>query len=295
MVLVTGATGYVGSAALRLLSTAVDPGSLAGLARAAVTLPNGVAVRIADYGDKRSLERAFRGVTRLLFVASDGRADDIVRHHANVIDAAAACDVGHVVFTSIVDIDDASPFYYASVYRDAERRLRACGAAWTILRCGLYSDFLLSHWLEPARSTGVIAVPAGRSRIAPVSRDDVAAAACAVLASGAHRTEIHDLTGPRSYSFDEIAEVAGRAFGIPIAYEPCSTADYLTTCRATLDDPWPHAFSTLFASISQGRYASTASAMRELTGRAPEDLETFISRARSNRRFPPVTSAVAAR
>jgi NAD(P)H dehydrogenase (quinone) len=282
MLLVTGAAGYVGGAALRLLSTPGGSRCVAGLARnaerAALTTPNGVTLRIADYDDRPSLEKAFQGVTRLLFVASDGAGPDVVRQHAHVIDAAAGSGVEHIVFTSIVDVDDTSPFYFAAVYRDAERRLIECGTAWTILRCGLYSDFLLSNWLEPARSTGVIAVPAGGSRIAPVSRDDVAAAAAAVLASGAHRGKVYELTGPRSYSFDEIGEVAGRAFGVPIAYQPCSPADYLLRCWATMEDPWPHAFATMFASISQGRYASISSAVQDLAGRAPEDLEGFLAR-----------------
>ncbi len=182
------------------------------------------------------------------------------------------------MFTSIIDVDETSPFYFAAVYRDAERRLIECGTEWTILRCGLYSDFLLSHWIEPARSTGVIDVPAGRSRIAPVSRDDVATAAAAVLASGTHRGQVYELTGPRAYSFDEIGEVAGRAFGVPIAYRPCSPADYLLRCWATMADPWPHAFATLFASVSQGRYASIFFDIQDLTGRAPEDLESFLAR-----------------
>ena len=282
MLLVTGAAGYVGGAALRLLSTLGGSRPVVGLARnaAALSTLNGVTLRIADYDDRPSLDRAFQGVTRLLFVASDGAGPDVVRQHAHVIDAAATSGVEHIVFTSIIDVDETSPFYFAAVYRDAEQRLIESGTEWTILRCGLYSDFLLSHWLEPARSTGVIAVPAERSRIAPISRDDVAATAAAVLASGAYRGQVHELTGPRSYSFDEIGEVAGRVFGVPIAYQPCTPADYLLRCWATMGDPWPHAFTTLFASISQERYASISSGVQDLTGRAPEDLEAFLARKR---------------
>jgi NAD(P)H dehydrogenase (quinone) len=282
MLLVTGATGYVGGAALRLLAALSGSRSIVGVARnvdrAALTVPKGVAFTIADYDDRPSLDKAFAGATSLLFVASDGAGPDVVRQHANVIDAAAASGIAHIVFMSIVDVDETSPFYFAAVYRDAERRLLECGTAWTILRCGLYSDFLFSHWLEPARSTGVIAVPAGRARIAPLSRDDVAAAAVAVLVSGAHRGQVYELTGPRTYSFDEIGELAGRSFGVPIAYRPCSPTDYLLRCWATMQDPWPHAFSTMFASVAQGRYASISSAVQDLTGRAPEDLEAFLAR-----------------
>src|SRR5438094_7768319 len=109
---------------------------VAGMARkatkAGTRLPAGTEIRVADYDDPASLDRAFRGVRTLLFVASDGHGRDVMRHHANVFDAAATAAVEHVVFTSIVDIDETSPFYFTPVYRDAERRLAGLGLASTI-------------------------------------------------------------------------------------------------------------------------------------------------------------------
>jgi NAD(P)H dehydrogenase (quinone) len=130
-------------------------------------LPAGIPLRIADYDDKSGLERAFESVTRLLFVASDGDRRDVMRHHANVIDAAGASGVAHVAFTSIIDVDETSPLYFAPVYRDAVRRLAELGSGCTTLRCGLYSDFLLSSWIEPARSTGRLPCPWGRRTSPP--------------------------------------------------------------------------------------------------------------------------------
>ncbi len=132
MILVTGATGYVGRAAMRRLSAAGH--AVIAMARdarkAERTLPSGTQVRIADYDERAGLDEAF--------------------------------------------VDEASPFYFAPVYRDAERRLAEGGAEWTILRCGLYADFVLAHWLRPALSTGEVSLPLGPARIAPISRDDVA-------------------------------------------------------------------------------------------------------------------------
>ena len=69
-----------------------------------------------------------------------------MRHHANAIEAATATNIRHITFTSIVDTDELSPFYFSPAYRDAERRLAVCSVPSTILRCGLYSDF----WLLPS-------------------------------------------------------------------------------------------------------------------------------------------------
>ncbi|MDK1482074.1 NAD(P)H-binding protein [Sinorhizobium sp. 6-117] len=178
MILVTGASGYVGGAVLKRLSERGHSVSamVRNLAGAAEVRAAGVPIRIANYEDRASLERAFDGVDRLVFVASDGDARAVMRQHANVIDAAADAGVGHIVFTSIVDIDAASTFYFTPVYRDAERRLAERGAGATLLRCSLYADLILSNWLRPARATGEIALPLAEARVAPISRDDVAEA-----------------------------------------------------------------------------------------------------------------------
>jgi NAD(P)H dehydrogenase (quinone) len=281
MLLVTGASGHVGGVAVRrLLAMGCDVAALArDTGKATRALPEGTQIRVADYDDPASLRQAFDGVTRLLFVSSDGDARDVMRHHANVINAAAAMGVDHVIFTSIIDIDATSPFYYTPVYRDAERRLAECGLAHTILRCGLYADFLFSLWVKPAISSGRLSLPVGDSPIAPVSRDDVAQAAATVAATPAHWGQIYEVTGPRTHSFEDIARLASQASGVSVRYRACSPSDYLRTLWKEVDDPWPHAFSTLCASIAQGRYAHVSDDVGALLTRSPEGLEEFFRRA----------------
>ena len=69
-----------------------------------------------------------------------------MRHHANAIEAAASTGIRHLTFTSIVDVDEQSPFYFAPVYRDAEQRLAVCGVSSTILRCGWAASRLRGHF-----------------------------------------------------------------------------------------------------------------------------------------------------
>ena len=180
MILVTGATGHVGGAVLgRLVSLGHDVVAMVrDRQTAAERLPPRVSLRVADYDDAIALRRAFAGIDD---------ANTVMRHHANAIEAAAAAGARHIVFTSIVDVDDRSAFYFAPVYRDAERRLAVCGVPTTILRCGLYCEFILDHWLSPSQASGELALPAGEGRVAPISRDDVAAA-IAAAAAGSGKT-----------------------------------------------------------------------------------------------------------
>jgi NAD(P)H dehydrogenase (quinone) len=280
MILVTGASGHVGNAVVsRLASLGHEVAALVRNPEAARRrLPSGTTPRVGDYADAAALKRAFTGIDDLVLISSDGDANAVMRHHANAIEAARAAGVRHIIFTSIVDIDRASPFYYAPAYRDAERRLAACGVPSTILRCGLYSDFILDTWLAPARQTGELALPAGQGRMAPVSRDDVAAAVVAVAARPDKSPAICTITGDRALGFDEIAAAYGAATARPLRYRPCSVDEYLASV-AHLEDPWPRAFATLCTSIAEGRYASTSSDFTALTGKQPKSFQDFLVRA----------------
>jgi len=279
MILVTGATGHVGCAVVSSLASRGH--QVAALLRkpeaAQSRLPQATALRVGDYEDASALKAAFAGIDRLVLISSDGAADAVTRHHANAIAAAAAAGVHHITFTSIIDIGETSPFYYAPAYRNAERRLAACGVPSTILRCGLYSDFILDTWLAPA--SGELALPAGQGLVAPVSRGDVAAAVAAAAAGADTSRALYTITGDRPLGFDEIAACYSEATAQPLRYRPCALGDYLASASARLDEPWPQAFSSLCASIAEGRYASTSSDFTALTGKPPESFRDFLVRA----------------
>jgi NAD(P)H dehydrogenase (quinone) len=277
MIVVTGASGYIGSRAISRLMELGLPITAMGrnAERLRQAIPPGVPVVLADYDDPPSLDRAFADATKLLFVASDGSATDMLRQHANVIAAANRSAIAEVVFTSIVDIAESSPFYYAPAYRDAEQQLKASRFTSSIIRCGLYSDFILRHWLQDKQ----ISLPLGDARIAPVSRDDVAAAAVHALL---HRVDpIWNLTGAESYSMAEIASAVTHVMGTAFTYQPCTQEDYAKRLHTEMEQPWPIAFSSLCASIKEGRYANTSTRFTDLMSRPLERFEDFLVRATS--------------
>ncbi|UDL89281.1 NAD(P)H-binding protein [Mesorhizobium sp. PAMC28654] len=283
MILVTGATGHIGRAvvsdlALRgreVVAMVRDSRAAAGL------MPPGIALRVADYEDVSSLGRALAGIDEMVLISSDGDAKTVMRHHANVIETAGAARLRHITFTSIVDTDASSPFYFAPVYRDAEQRLAACGVPSTIVRCGLYCDFILDHWLQPSHASGELVLPAGQGQIALVSRDDVAAAVTAVAARPDVSGDLCTITGRQASSFGDIAAAYAEAVGGPMHYRPCSITEYMQWASARLDDPWPQAFASLCTSIAEGRYNQVSGDFTALTGREPESFRDFLGRTTS--------------
>jgi NAD(P)H dehydrogenase (quinone) len=118
---------------------------------------------------------------------------------------------------------------------------------------------------------------AGHSRVALVSRDDVAAAIAAVAAKPNRSRIVYTITGHRPLGFGEIAATYGEAFARQVRYRPCSIDRHLTWASANCDDPWPYAFCI---SIAEGRYSEVSRDFAALTGLKPEIFRDFSSNAR---------------
>ncbi|MEV4433196.1 NAD(P)H-binding protein [Streptomyces sp. NPDC049555] len=201
MILVSGAGGALG---------ALVAGELAG--RDDVVLgtraPRSAAERRVDFDDPSSLD--FAGVDTLLLISAGYGEDDVViaRHDA-AIGAAERAGVRHVVYTSLSGDGDHLP--YALAHRWTERRLQRGRLEWTILRNGLYAEFLAG--IAAPGPDGVITAPLGEGRLAAVARADLAAVAAAVVAApAAHAGKVYELVGERPLGGADLAAATGSSY-----------------------------------------------------------------------------------
>ncbi|MFJ4773774.1 SDR family oxidoreductase [Streptomyces uncialis] len=104
---VTGASGNVGGAVVRGLLSAGRSDVIALVRRPSgpADLQRVVDVRRADYQSRGDLEAVLNGVGTLVFVSSDGAAAAMLVQHRNVLEAAVAAGVEHVVYLSILDLE----------------------------------------------------------------------------------------------------------------------------------------------------------------------------------------------
>jgi len=246
-VAVTGARGRVGGEVVRLLTAAPDVDVLA-LTRA-----------VADYDDGPALLRALAGVETLVLVSSDGESDRVLQHHLNLAGAVAVSTVSHVVLLSSVDRDVDSPFCYARVNGLTEQALATAADAVTVVRASIYAEFF-AVLLDGASAGGELRVPAADARVSLVARDDVAGclAACALRAPSG----THEVTGPVSWSMDEVAAARG------MTYSPVSEAEFAAEVAHRETPWWAYAYTSMFASIRERRWEAVSDGVDRLTGRA---------------------------
>src|ERR1700712_4692660 len=192
MILVTAATGQVGSAATRSLLAAGVPvrALVRDPARAAGS--GGAELAKGSFDDEESLARAFRGVTAVLLAGRDSP------HHAaqltRAIAAAERAGVEHIVALSAIGASAASPIELMRDHAEVEGRVRAGVARWTLLRPHLYMQNLLRA-AGAVQADGRLSAPMGDLAFPFVDTGDVGAAAALVLRDpSAHAGATYALT-----------------------------------------------------------------------------------------------------
>jgi NAD(P)H dehydrogenase (quinone) len=275
-VAVTGATGNLGSRVVRGL---LGRGRLVvALARrpAAIPLRRDLVARYADYDDPASLSSALAGVDMLVFISSDGVAESVGRHHEHVVAASIDAGVRRVVYTSIIDDQPDSRFYYAAGHRATEARLAASGLRHLIARTSIFADFFVDTWLATAFRDGELALSDGGAGMSLVTCDDVAAALAA--AALGDRDGVIRLTGPEALTARQVAEIAGASAGRPLAYVPLDDAGYRRRLAADRLPAWLiEAYASMFTSVREGRFAAVSTDVATLTGLPAGSFASFVS------------------
>ena len=78
----------------------------------------GVKVNRGEYGDDNSFKNALEGGDHLTMISGMAPPEERIRQHRGIIDAANRAGVTNVVYTSLIDTVDDSPFFAWKVNKD---------------------------------------------------------------------------------------------------------------------------------------------------------------------------------
>jgi uncharacterized protein YbjT (DUF2867 family) len=275
MILITGATGRVGSATVERLSTGgVRVRALVrSLEKAASIAGPGVEVIRGDLEQVHSLEAALQGVTRALLVSSiDPRQVEL---QGNFIDAAKRAGPVHIVKISGLGTTLDSPVRSGRWHAQIEAHLEASGLPFTHLRPLFFMQNVLRFAQTIAR-TGEFVAALGKAKIAMVDVRDIAAVAVAALTIDGHARKAYTITGPEALSYDEVAEKISLATGKPVSYRDVRLADVRQRLLETGMPEWHVEVQLDFHTALREGGASTVTDMVEtVTGKPPRSFEQF--------------------
>ena len=273
-VLVTGATGNVGSELVRLLrnSGVRVRAAVPNLTSAKERLGSGIDLAPFDFRRPDTFGRAFAGI-RKLFLVRPPAISRTQRFINPAIDAAKRAGVEHIVFLSLLGAER-NPMV---PHRSIERHLETSGLAWTFLRPSFFMQNLSTTHREEIRQRGEIFVPAGEGRTSFIDTRDIAAVAAKVLTKGGYRNATYLLTGSEALDYHQVAEIFSEVLGWTIAYSDPSPLAFAQRMRAR-GHPWG------FVAVMIGIYtvcrvglADTVTDDAErLLDRAPNTLRRFV-------------------
>jgi NAD(P)H dehydrogenase (quinone) len=253
---VTGANGAIGSRVVERLRARSDVDIVPIVRDLSRAHPDDrVRPALAPYEDRAALTAALSGCDCLVLIGSDGEADRMLAHHANIIRAARRAEVSRTVLLSSLDADPGSPFCYAHTYATTEGWAREALPGVAVLRAGLYAEFI-GRWLWEAARSGVLSLPMGTGRISPVARRDVADLLTELTLGLRDPNQQIELVGPESLDHADLAGLAGALGSRSVASDPCDAQTYRDRLARDeeLNPWWAYAFQTLFASVRENRF-----------------------------------------
>src|SRR5215208_6319293 len=277
-ILITGATGNVGSAVVDNLST--TDVSLRALAhdesKAQSLRDRGVEVVVGDFLKPETLVSALEGV-RTVFLLTPIHPGQ-VSQASNVIKAAK--DSGNdprIVRLSVHQASHEAPTRNSRQHAEIENELASSGLPYTFLR----PQSFMQNTLMAARtvaSEGRIYQPFKNGKLGMIDARDIGEVAAKVLTEERHEGKTYTLTGPAAISFHDIAEMLSEVLRKKVDYVPISLEKAKEAMLGMGLSEWKTEVLIEYARAhSQGYSNFTTENVEQLTGHTATSYREFAT------------------
>jgi uncharacterized protein YbjT (DUF2867 family) len=277
MILVTGATGHVGSELVRLLAEQGAP------ARALVHSPDkaapiqhlGLETALGDYEQPDTLDAAMKGCDQLFLLSPPTPRQPQQEQH--VIDAARRAGLDHVVKQSVPWAGPDAPVVFCRWHGQVEQHLAQSGLAYTLLRPSSFmQNFLMSA--QQVADQGILYGMFGEGRVAFIDARDIAAAAAELLTNPGHQGASYTLTGPEALSAADVAERLSAATGRQVRSVDLGPDGYRQALAGAGMPGWlVDGVVESNTMLAAGHAATVTNEVARLTGRPPRTFAQFAA------------------
>ena len=197
---------------------------------------------------------------------------------------ATEANVGAVVNMSQSASRREAQYYGPREHWIAERLLDRTPIMTTHLRPTLFADWLSWQWVRH-ENQGVLRLPFGNARHAPIASTDQARVIAAILANPApHDRQVYPLYGPEELDHDTIAQKMSQALGIPVRYEPVDIESFAAAMRAQGASPFLAQYLSNVGRDYQnsGVFAGTNNLVEVIGGTPPMTVEQYTTATRTS-------------
>lgn len=214
-ILVTGATGGVGSHLIRILSeTGID--FIAGV-RNPEKLAEDIETVTFDYTDSNSMRGAMLGIHSLFLLQPF--LPGMHERQIKAVEIAKEAGVKHIVRLSVALSDPNSDCLMARIYGEVDAAVKDSGIDYTILEPATFMQNFVTYSSQSIREENAFYLPVGKGRTGFIDSRDVATVAARVLMNPEdHRKKTYYLTGSEALSYSDAAAIISAAIGREVTY-----------------------------------------------------------------------------
>jgi uncharacterized protein YbjT (DUF2867 family) len=279
-ILVTGATGTVGSEVVNQLSNIKSDFKIKAAVR---SVENAKKIQYfqrvepiqIDYDTQEGLKRAFKDADKLFLLthASSKSAD----HETNLITEAKKSGTRHIVKQSIMGADLKADVEAMRLHRQTEKVIEESGIPYTFMRPNEFMQGFINYQGSTIKSNGAIYVPVGDGKVSFVDARDIASVAVKALVDGEkHYNKTYTITGPEALSYYQAAQILSKATGKKIDYVNISDEEARGAMKEVgLDDWLIDTISDLYTLYRKGYASHVSPAIEEVTGKKPITFAQF--------------------
>jgi (4-alkanoyl-5-oxo-2,5-dihydrofuran-3-yl)methyl phosphate reductase len=279
MILVTGATGNIGSELVKLLVAKGEAVRVISRDEKKVShLEPAVQRVIGDRHDPSIVHKAAQGADKVFMLAvlfdKNHEADRLL------IEEAKRAGAGQIVMISSNAVQIEGNLI-GRLHREKEELIEQSGVPWTFLHPGGFMSNSL-QWADVIKSQSKVFNPMGKGKTAPISPYDIAAVAAVALTSAGHVGKGYGLTGSESLSTPEQVEILSKVIGRPIECVDIPVEVAAERAIASgLPDVLVRSLAELWVQVRKESYTFHTNEVERLTGQRAQTFETWCREHRS--------------
>ncbi len=282
-ILVSGATGTVGSEVVKQLSSSTDV-NIKAAARSGEKIKNlesnKVKVVSIDYNKSESLKEALKDVDKLFLLTPDvPNAHELA---SNLINEAGTAGVRHIVKQSVMGADESADVGTMRLHRKAEKIIEESGIPYTFLRPNEFMQNFINFHGHSIKNNNAFYLPLENAKVSVVDVRDIAAVAVKALTENGDNNKYDNkkylITGPEALSYHQMAELLSNATGKKISYVSISEEEARAAMKEMGMDDWLiNTISELSNYFKKGYASQVSSAVEEITGKKPLSFSQFAN------------------
>ena len=278
-ILITGATGTVGSEVVKQLSAKGENIIVKAAARSATdnTFENLNRVQVVqlDYDKPDSLAVALKGVDKLFLLTPF--QSNMVDLTSNLVSEAKKAKVKYIAKQSVMGADAEPGITPGRLHGQEEKVIEESGIPFTFLRPNFFMQNFVNYYGNLIRSQGAFYTPAGDAKVSFVDVRDIAAVAVkSLINDNQQKGRAYNITGGEALTYGQAAEILSKAVGKKINYVNVTDQDARKGMKDMSMDEWTIKSMIELFEITRAGYVSEISPIVEqVTGNKPITFSQF--------------------